>query len=81
MRGFKRFQEVSRTGTVGSTKHCGSVPKCLHKIQKFIKNSEKVHQNPSKTDENFMEEWLKNGQEQENCTKIDKECQSVYIKF
>jgi hypothetical protein len=31
------------------------VPKCLHKIPKFIKNSAKVHQNPFiKTDENFM---------------------------
>jgi hypothetical protein len=30
---------VSRTGTVGSTEHWVKVPKCLHKIPKFIKNS------------------------------------------
>ena len=45
---------VSRTGTVGSTEHWVTVPKCLHKTPKSIKNSAKVHQNPVKTDENFM---------------------------
>ena len=45
---------VSRTGTVGSTEHWVTVPKCLHKTPKSIKNSAKVHQNPLKTDENFM---------------------------
>ena len=45
---------VSRTGTVGSTKHWVTVPKCLHKTPKSIKNSAKVHLNPLKTDENFM---------------------------
>ena len=39
---------VSRTGTVGSTEHWVTVPKCLHKIPKSIKNSAKVHQNPLK---------------------------------
>ena len=39
---------VSRTGTVGSTKHWVTVPKCLHKTPKSIKNSAKVHQNPLK---------------------------------
>ena len=31
-----------------------TVPKCAHKIPKFIKNSAKVHQTPSITDEKFI---------------------------
>ena len=52
---------MSRTGTVGLTEHLVTVPKCLHKIPKFIKNSVKVHQNPLKTDEKFMFCFVDNG--------------------
>ena len=31
-----------------------TVPKCAHKIPKFIKNSAKVHQTPLITDEKFI---------------------------
>jgi hypothetical protein len=63
----ERFQEVStgfgvsRTGTVGSTEHWVTVPKCLHKIPKFIQNSAKVHQNkPIKRNKNILSIERKN---------------------
>jgi hypothetical protein len=40
---------------VGSTEHGVTVPKCLHKIPKFIKNSGNVHQNkPIKRNKNIL---------------------------
>ena len=44
-------------GTVTQCSVEHTVPKCAHKIPKFIKNSAKVHQTPLITDIKFIQEY------------------------